>query len=583
MAYTLFSQGVAVHCEASALSNLNPTVYLKFNKSPGEEVPADISIKIQGGRAIDQGLSGRAWRLNQGDYLEIALKDKLNPAEGTIMFWVRPHWESTAGDSHTFLSFVWSGEDRPYFTITRGWWEPAGARRTYFIFNNQDHAHISKIIDYEPKGWTHLACTWKGGEPGYLRLYVNGFKAAEGRFTSKKIREVASPLYIGSDQGSPLAKARWAESDLDDVVFMPTALSDEQIFSIFAQQKPPPRQKLQQQGGKVLETRAILDEGVGWATEAGARKTIERIKRAGFNVYVPCVWHGGGTRYPSTKAPLAPGFTILTTDPLKRLIDLAHQNGIEVHPWFCVALRQRDFLPEFYGPGTPDNAFDLHRPGFRSFIVDVILDVVRRYDVDGVNLDYIRTMGLCTCDFCQQEYRRTSGRDLMQDIAQLQPGKSLPPDLQKWQDEAVEDIVRKVSEKAKTIKPNLIISVDGHPQLKPSPEGREEVKWANAGLIDVIFNMDYRKVPDFDTFQTIRHHLKDPARLIMLLGNYDKKETAVGPTEANHLARVVEYVQGRWPGRVGIYLYNQLSDAQIEALAQGPFQRPAKPAWAIKH
>lgn len=535
-------------------------------------------MKIQGGNLLAQGLIGRAWRLNQGEYLELDLKDKFSPEEGTLMFWVRPHWDNASPQSHTLVSFSWSGPDRAYGAITRGWWEPAGAQRTYFILNNQDYAHVSKLIDYE-KGWTHLACTWKAGNPGFLRFYVNGFRTADGHYTSKMRRQLASPVIIGSDQGSPLAKSRWAEADLDELALFPQALSDEEIFQTFLEQRPPAKGLPKMVDGKLLETRAIFDEGIGWATEAGAQKTIERIKQAGFNVYVPCVWHGRGTRYPSSKAPPEPGFTILTTDPLKRLIELAHAQGIEVHPWFCVALRQRDFLPEFFGPGTPDKAFDLHRPQFRNFIVEVILDVIRRYEVDGINLDYIRTMGLCRCEFCQAEYRRSFGRDLLADIASLKPGMSLPPTLQKWQDEAVEDIVRQVKEKGKAIKPGLIISVCGHPQLKPSPEGRDELKWANAGLIDVIFNMDYRKVPDFDKFQAIRQQLKDPSKLIMLLGNYDKKESGITATESAHLARVLEYLQSRWPGRVGIYLYKQLSDSQVEALAQGPFREPARPAW----
>lgn len=568
--------------EIKAITGLNPAVYLKFAQSPAQEAPPDVTVKIHGGSAVSQGISGNAWKLNQGDYFTLDLKEKLSPEEGTIMFWLRPHWDNASTPSHTLVSFAWSGPDRAYGAITRGWWEPAGAQRTYFILNNQDHAHVSKLIDYE-KGWTHLACTWKAGNPGFLRLYVNGFRAAAGQYTSKIKRQLASSVFIGSDQGSPLAKSRWAEADLDELALFPRALSDEEIFQIFFEQRPPAKRSPKMADGKLLETRAIFDEGIGWTTEAGAQKTIERIKRAGFNVYIPCVWHGQGTRYPSPKSPPEPGFTLLTADPLKRLIDLAHKNGIEVHPWFCVSLRQRDFLPEFYGPGTPDKAFDLHRPRFRDFIVELILDVVRRYDVDGVNLDYIRTMGLCKCDFCQQEYRRTTGRDLLLDIASLQPGKPLPPALQKWQDEAVEDIVRRVKERGQAIRPGLIVSVCGYPQLSPSHEGREEIAWANAGLIDLIFNMDYNFIPDFERQQVLRHRLKDPDKLVMLLANYQwdrvlKKHLVTDPA---YLVRLINNLQYRWPGGVGVYIYSLLSDAQIEALAQGPFRLPARPTWQV--
>jgi uncharacterized lipoprotein YddW (UPF0748 family) len=579
----IFSESFAGPSLASDnITKQQQTFSLHFDKLPAEEISRNISIRIQGGTRIPKGVSGHAWRLTPGDYLSLDLKDKLNTSEGTVMLWVRPHWQSADTTSHTFLSFTWSGKDRAYGTLSRGWWEPAGAKRTYFILNNQDHAHVSKLIEYEPNGWTHLACTWKAGNPGYLRLYVNGFKAAAGQYTSKETRHLASPIYIGSDQGSPLTKERWADSDVDELILFPQALSDEEIFAVFKEQKPPTARKPKRVDGKLLETRAIFDEGIGWATETGARKTIERIKRAGFNVYIPCVWHGRGTRYPTGQAPPEPKFTILTADPLKRLIDIAHENEIEVHPWFCVALRQREFFPEFYGPGTPDKAFDLHRPAFQTFITDLIADVVRRYNVDGVNLDYIRTMGLCTCDFCQREYHQTTGRDLLHDIAQTNSTRKLQPELHKWQASAVEEIVRQVKEKCRAIKPRLIISVCGHPLLGPSREGREEISWANAGLVDLIFNMDYQFIPDFERQQILRNRLKNPDKLVMLLANYqrDKVKKAHIITDPAYLVRLIDNLQYRWPGGVGVYIYSLLSDIQIKALDQGPFQRSARPAWA---
>jgi uncharacterized lipoprotein YddW (UPF0748 family) len=558
---------------------------LNFDKPLAAGIPKNILVEVHGGEIIPGGVSGKALRLNQGEYLVLDLSDKVNSSEGTFMVWVRPHWPSSSPSSHTFLSFTWSGDDQGYFALTRGWWEPAGAKLTYFILNNRAPAHLHKLMDYEENAWTHLACTWKSGNPGYFRIFVNGFKSrGEIKYTSTTVRHASAKLYVGSDQGSNMAHERWADSDIDELAFYQQALTDEQIFSIFQKQKPAIPRSPKKIAGKVLETRAIFDEGVGWATETGARKTIERIKRAGFNVFIPCVWHGQGTRFPSAEAPPEKGFSIITDDPLKRLINIAHQNGIEVHPWFCVALRQKEFFKDFYGPGTPKDAFDLHRPAFRAFISDLIADVVRRYDVYGVNLDYIRTMGLCTCDFCQQEYQKNTGRNLLKDIAHPNRDGTLQPDLQKWQDEAVGTVVRMVKEKSKALKPRLIISVDASPYTLPHPEGREVIRWANAGLVDVIFNMDYSTIPDFETYHMLSDRLKDPGKLIMLLANcqWDRPQKGYKSSAPANLVRMTENIQMRWPGGVGIYLYSLLDDAQIEALARAPFQLPASPSWQIK-
>jgi uncharacterized lipoprotein YddW (UPF0748 family) len=341
-------------------------------------------------------------------------------------------------------------------------------------------------------------------------------------------------------------------------------------------------QPVTDQQGNVVEIRAIFDEGTGWMSEAGAKETIQRIKKAGFNVYIPCVWHGQGARYPTALAPTEGNRDLSKTDPLARLIAIAHQNGIQVHPWFTIALRQRDFFKEFYGAGTPENAFDLHRPAFRDFIAGLVVDVVARYDIDGVNLDYIRTMGRCKCDYCQKAYNNTFGRNLLADVSWFDKKGALLPQVQQWHDDAVEAIVREISVRGKKNKPNLIISVDGHPTpsfFPPNSEGRQEVKWANEDLVDLIFNMDYEQNPDFDLFEIVRKEMEEPGKLLFLLGNYERDpQKGLMPMCPTILKSNIEYVLRRWcSSGVGVYYYGQLSEEQIRVLSIGPFGKELVP------
>ena len=56
----------------------------------------------------------------------------------------------------------------------------------------------------------------------------------------------------------------------------------------------------------VRESRVIFDEDMQWATSRAATdRIIATIKKAGFNVYIPCVWYGGSTLYPTRLAPMA--------------------------------------------------------------------------------------------------------------------------------------------------------------------------------------------------------------------------------------------------------------------------------------
>lgn len=334
----------------------------------------------------------------------------------------------------------------------------------------------------------------------------------------------------------------------------------------------------------MLESRAVLDEGLNWVTKSSADHLLKRIKKAGFNVFIPCVWHGRGAVWPSDLAPWdshhkrLPGF-----DPLENLIKQAERYEIEVHPWFTVALRQREFLQEFYDRGTPQESFDVHREAFREFISSLILEVVSRYPVHGINLDYVRATGICNSAHCVEDYQRYTGRNLLIDgeIRRL-PGTEMK-ELIRWQEEAVRDIVRRVSEKAREVNENIVISIDAAPGVRSVEiEGQNSMKWADDGLIDVIYCMDYRISPDFAGLGKLQSKMKRPEAMVLLCGNYDVVEPSkrVIPRSA---ARVSELLnKSRSIGRangVALYLYSMLSDAQIDLLQKDAFKMPAKPKW----
>jgi len=584
---------------ANIFEELGATFVANFDKTIVADKPKELQFEKHGGKIIPDGISGGALQLRKGEYLAFDAKTILKSDEGTIAFWVRPHWsyyDNLDGNlvSHTFVSFSRAGSG--YFVVSDGWWEPAGSIYTYLVSDSQDRLHASTTHLYRRGEWVHVVCVWKSGVLGYVRLYMNGLLVAD-RNRSSRPAGVSNKgqLFLGCDKGTSLAQNRWADSDIDELAFFNRVLSAEEIRKVYQKQNPlwrtddswmqgvlsMPYSPIKNSKGIILETRAIFDEGTGWMTAKGASEVIRRIKKAGFNVFVPCIWHGAGTRYPSTTVLPETGRRFSGFDPLSNLIKEAHANGIEVHPWFTIALRQREFYREYYDVETPAKSFDIHRKDLRKFITDLVLDVVRRYDIQGINLDYIRAMGVCTCPYCVREYWRQFGRDLLADIKKKDSKGGLEPHLQRWQDEAVEAIVRDVALQSKKIRPNMVLSVDGGPIpsfLSPSLEGRQEVRWANAGLVDVIYNMDYQARPDFERYEIVRRELKTPSSIISLLGNCEKTDTGrVVSRDPESLAKLVSLVQRKYSGSVAVYLYSQLSDSQIEKLHSGPFKLKSRP------
>jgi hypothetical protein len=336
----------------------------------------------------------------------------------------------------------------------------------------------------------------------------------------------------------------------------------------------------------VGESRAIFDEGLNWASESSAEIVCERIARAGFNVFMPCVWHGRGTIWPSKLAPWdsaaarIPGF-----DPLGHLIDVARRFDLEIHPWFTVVRRDREFLLDYYDAGAPSESFDVHREGFRDFIVSLILEVVRQYPVHGVNLDYIRAGGICVSTSCAADYLAQTGHNLLVDRAKaLLPG-GVSPELIAWQEWAVEDIVRRVSAGARALNQKIVISVDavpGHPI--DLTQGRNSVRWADSGLVDVVYMMHYEANPDWAALRRLQQSMKRPEALVVLCGNYEDVTVpvkAVVPRDAGKVAILLSEARKFQRGNgLGLYLYSRLSDQQVTELSAQTFWTKAAPSWS---
>jgi uncharacterized lipoprotein YddW (UPF0748 family) len=334
----------------------------------------------------------------------------------------------------------------------------------------------------------------------------------------------------------------------------------------------------------MFESRAIMDEGLNWVTKKSAETVCERIKRAGFNVFIPCVWHGRGTIWPSKLAPWdnanqrIPGF-----DPLENLIKTASRFELEVHPWFTVALRQREFLEQFYDSGTPHNSFDVHRETFREFISSLILEVVSGYPIQGINLDFVRAVGICTSSQCIEDYKAKTQRDLLTDVkARGRPGADLK-ELIAWQEAAMGGIIRQISRQARVANKKAVISVDagpGNPIVEI--EGQNSMKWADEGLIDVIYAMNYSPNPDFTRIKSLQSQMKRPEAMVVLCGNYDQEGSKKKVVPRNSQKVVELLTQSRLISQgngVCLYLYSMLNDEQIDLLSRTVFKAPAKPRW----
>jgi len=218
---------------------------------------------------------------------------------------------------------------------------------------------------------------------------------------------------------------------------------------------------------------------------------LDRLAAARFDLIIPCVKNPPGyVDFRTDVGNVNPEYP--EWDPLAVLNDRAAAKGIKVHPWFCV-------FPEGEGSKLlaehPEYAaaFDYRfrwgcacRPEVQDYALALYESLLTDYPVPGVHLDYIRTGGLCTCDYCTTEMKQ-QGVDI-QSIEHRAPGMSAWVD---WRCERVTAFVERVHSitQAKRIELSAAVFTD-YPTCRHS-NGQDWVAWAERGIVDFLFPMNY--------------------------------------------------------------------------------------------
>jgi uncharacterized lipoprotein YddW (UPF0748 family) len=147
--------------------------------------------------------------------------------------------------------------------------------------------------------------------------------------------------------------------------------------------------------------------GSSSAAENMARvdKILDNHQKANMNAVLFQVRQGGTAYYNSSYEPWGyyAGYQDPGYDPLAYAVQEAHKRGMEVHAWFNVFQTSSTIdgtpvaeHPEWVCRDASGNAMTDSRcisPGLeavRKYSVDVAMEIVNNYDIDGLHLDYVR-------------------------------------------------------------------------------------------------------------------------------------------------------------------------------------------------
>ena len=288
------------------------------------------------------------------------------------------------------------------------------------------------------------------------------------------------------------------------------------------------------------EIRAFWVDGfhAGIRSAAEVADLIADAKRANINTLFVQVRRRGDALYaksfePPAEDPVYDG----EFDGLAAVLDAAHREGIEVHAWVNATPLWRSEAPprnpqhlyHQHGPAATGPAdwltrspkgntrfpvgyfLDPGHPGAAAYLVDVYLNIVRNYPVDGIHFDYIRYpeteermergSGVGYNETSLARFRRTTGRS----------GLPAPDDRRftEWRRLQVTQLVRRIYIETKALNPRLKVSAAviawGKPPssenefLDASPGQRifqDWQSWLKEGILDLAVVMNYDREAD---------------------------------------------------------------------------------------
>ncbi|MBN9394154.1 MAG: family 10 glycosylhydrolase [Candidatus Melainabacteria bacterium] len=349
-----------------------------------------------------------------------------------------------------------------------------------------------------------------------------------------------------------------------------------------------------------VEARCVwLDRGtiVACRDAQGMAKLFDKLKQANINVVYFETNNAGFVMFPSKVAVQNPETT--SWDPLGAAVEEAHKHGMEIHAWFWIfnvgnnkhnpiigkeadypgpVLSTHDFAwalasqsGAFVPPRQSEYWLDPSNPECRQYVKSLMMEVLEKYPVEGVQLDYIRypfnnkgsEMGFNWLG--RTKFERETGMSLDRlDDATREAWIH-------WKSLQVTSFVKEVSDMVRSRKPGVRISAAVYAlpkRLRINAIQQEWETWVANGWVDTLNPMTYVATPKelADAGGYVRESTQDKA--LAYPGLSIRQLDQAGLIEQMDQARVV--------GTLGTTMFAaaHLDDKKNSVLKLGPYRKP---------
>jgi uncharacterized lipoprotein YddW (UPF0748 family) len=241
------------------------------------------------------------------------------------------------------------------------------------------------------------------------------------------------------------------------------------------------------------------------------KQSLQTLHQLNFNTVYPAVWNWGYTLYPSKVAAKVIGKAVDPTpglqkrDMLKEIVTEGHKQNLTVIPWFefgfmapadsLLAKNRPTWLTnrrdgtKIVKEGTHNRVWlNPFRPEVQQFIQDLIIEIVKNYDIDGIQFD--DHFGLPS-ELGYDAYTTALYRKEHQ--GKLPPADFKDPEWVNWRANKITDFMKRVFTAIKANKKDCIVSVAPNPQRFSYEYFLADwQKWERMGIVEDLVLQIYR-------------------------------------------------------------------------------------------
>jgi len=256
-----------------------------------------------------------------------------------------------------------------------------------------------------------------------------------------------------------------------------------------------------------------------WMTDIGAAlmyyttrldEAIAHLAQLRLNTLYPSVWNGGTTLHPSAIASRASGIQphpliarLPQPDVLVGLVKQAHRQQLRLIPWFeyglmippqsAIARQHPDWLTVTRSGKQQDEVNHqawlnpLH-PQVQQFLTDLIVEVVQRYSIEGIQLDDHFGWPI-EFGYDAETIRRYQAEHQ----GQAPPIDPTNPEWMAWRAAQVTQLMRKIAEAVRAARPTAVVSLSPNlPDFAYRSYLQDWPRWVELGLLDEVVVQVYR-------------------------------------------------------------------------------------------